>query len=83
MKDGERILTQAMRMRFKRICKKLGIFHKSPHKIRKTYGSILLDNQIDNKLIMEQMGHTDILCTEEHYHRNRKNPVKLRVSASG
>lgn len=28
---------------------------------------------IDNKLIMEQMGHTDILCTEEHYHRNRKN----------
>ncbi len=73
MKDGERISTQAMRMRLKRICKKLGIFHKSPHKIRKTYGSILLDNHIDNKLIMEQMGHTDILCTEEHYHRNRKN----------
>lgn len=73
MKDGERISTQAMRMRLKRVCKKLGIYHKSPHKIRKTYGSILLDNHIDNKLIMEQMGHTDILCTEEHYHRNRKD----------
>lgn len=40
VKDGERISTQAMRMRLKRICKKLNIFHKSPHKIRKTYGSI-------------------------------------------
>ncbi len=46
---------------------------KSPHRIRKTYGSILFDNHIDNKLIMEQMGRTDIRCTEEHYHRNRKN----------
>lgn len=73
VKDGKRISTQAMRMRLKRICQKLGIHHKSPHKIRKTYGSILLDNHIDNKLIMEQMGHTDILCTEEHYHRNRKS----------
>lgn len=73
VKDGKRISTQAMRMRLKRICKNLNIFHKSPHKIRKTYGSILLDNHIDNKLIMEQMGHTDIMCTEGHYHRNRKN----------
>lgn len=73
MKDGERISTQAMRMRLKRVCQKLNIYPKSPHKIRKTYGSILLDNHVDNKLIMEQMGHTDILCTEEHYHRNRRN----------
>lgn len=73
VKDGERISTRAMRMRLKRICKKLNIFHKSPHKIRKTYVSILLDDQIDNTLIIGQMGHTDILCTEELYHRNRKN----------
>lgn len=72
MKDGERIHTQAVRMRLKRICAKLHIYHKSPHKIRKTYGSILLDNKIDNQLIIGQMGHTNILCTEEHYHRNRR-----------
>ncbi len=60
-------------MRLKRVCKKLNIYHKSPHKIRKTYGTILLDNHIDNKLIMGQMGHTDIVCTENHYHRNRKS----------
>lgn len=62
-----------MRMRLKRICKKRNIYHKSSHKIRKTYGTILLDNHIDNKLIMSQMGHTDIACTENHYHRNRKS----------
>ena len=73
VKNGKRISTQSVRMRLKRICQKLNIYHKSPHKIRKTYGTILLDNHIDNKLIMGQMGHTDILCTENHYHRNRKS----------
>ncbi|MDE7030923.1 MAG: site-specific integrase, partial [Lachnospiraceae bacterium] len=53
------------------------------HKIRKTYGSILLDNHIDNKVIIDQMGHTDILCTEEHYHRNRKSiDVKSQLISS-
>ena len=73
VKDGKRISTQAMCMRLRRVCKKLNVYHKSPHKIRKTYGTILLDNHIDNKLIMCQMGHTDIACTENHYHRNRKS----------
>lgn len=83
VKNGKRISAQAMRMRLNRICQKLGIHHKSPHKIRKTYGSILLDNHIDNKLIMEQMGHTDILCTEEHYHRNRRSvDQKSRILSS-
>lgn len=39
-------------------CKKLGIYRKSPHKIRKTYGTD---------------GHTDISSTENHYHRNRRS----------
>lgn len=76
VKDGERISTQSIRMRLKRICKKLNIPSKSPHKIRKTYGSILLDNHIDHNLIIGQMGHTDILCTENHYHRNRRSVDK-------
>ena len=73
MKDGKRVTTQAVRMRLKRVCKNLGVYHKSPHKIRKTYGTILLDNNVDRRLIMNQMGHTDIACTEKHYHRNRKS----------
>ena len=72
MTGDERLSAQAIRMRMRRICKRLGIYHKSPHKARKTYGSILLDNHLDNNMIIGQMGHTDILCTEKHYHRNRK-----------
>lgn len=71
--NGKRLTTNCIRRRQERNCAKLGIYKKSPHKIRKTYGSILLDYNVDNRLIMEQMGHTDITCTENHYHRNRKD----------
>lgn len=72
-KNGERLTTNCIRRRQERNCAKLGIYRKSPHKIRKTYGSILLDHNVDNRMIMEQMGHTDISCTENHYHRNRRS----------
>lgn len=70
---GKRMTTNCIRRRQERNCKKLGIYRKSPHKIRKTYGTILLDHKVDNRLIMEQMGHTDIACTENYYHRNRRS----------
>ena len=70
---GERMTTNCIRSRMRRVCEKVNIFPKSPHKARKTYGSILLDNGLDNKLIISVMGHTDIACTEEHYHRDRKS----------
>lgn len=73
IKNGRRINTQSLRRRLIRICKKLNIYPKSPHKIRKTYASILLDNHVDSQLIIGQMGHTDVACTEKHYHRNRKD----------
>lgn len=75
-KDDKRLTTNCIRRRMERICDKLQIVRKSPHKARKTYGSILLDNGVDNKLITDVMGHTDILCTEGHYHRNRKTIEK-------
>lgn len=70
--NGKRMTTNVIRRRLERVCKTNSITQKSPHKIRKTYGSILLDNNIDNRLVMNQMGHSDITCTEEHYHRNRR-----------
>ena len=72
-KRGDRMHSDNVRKRQYLICKKLGIYRKSPHKIRKTYGTILLDNNVDKQLIMGQMGHADILCTEQHYHRNRRS----------
>ena len=74
--DGIRIDTFKFRKRLTRICRDLGIVHKAPHKIRKTYGTILLDAGVDKRLITDQMGHEDIAITETHYHRNRKSLEK-------
>lgn len=57
-------------------CDRLGIKRKSPHKLRKTYVSILLDNGIDKRLVQDVAGHTEIATSERSYHRNRKSDQK-------
>lgn len=71
--SGKRFTTNSLRRRQERNCKKLNTYQKSPHKSRKTYGSILRDNKIDDNLVIQQMGHVDISTTEEYYHRNMKS----------
>ena len=70
---GKRIRTYVFRERLRNICRKLDITMKSPHKIRKTYGSILIDNNVQESLVINKMGHTDIKTTKKHYYRNRMN----------
>ena len=77
-KHGNRFTTNSLRRRQERNCKKLKFYQKSPHKGRKTYGSILLDNNLDNNMILQQMGHADISTTENHYHRNMK-PIEKKA----
>lgn len=74
---GERYTTVAIRRRLERVCKTTEVYKKSPHKIRKTYVTMLLDSNVDKKFITKQVGHTNILCSEEHYHRDRKG-VELK-----
>lgn len=78
MKDGARVKEKVFENRLWRICKKIGIEPKSPHKIRKTYGTILLDGRIDKNMIIKQMGHSDIMTSEAHYHYDRKEKEKKR-----
>lgn len=59
-------------VRLVQLCEEVGIKYRSFHKIRKTYASILLDAKMDNRFITEQMGHRNILITENVYHKNRK-----------
>lgn len=75
-RNRKRVLAVTVRKRLYLICDKLGFERKSLHKIRKTYGSILLDRMVDQKLITELMGHTNISCTENFYHKDRKNLEK-------
>lgn len=79
MQDGERIRSYVFRTRLYSNCKKLGIVVKSPHKIRKTYGSKLYDSgEVPESFMMEQMGHTDITCLKKHYYYNRMNDEEKR-----
>lgn len=80
--NGERMTTNCFRRRLERVCHYSKVYKKSPHKIRKTYGTILLDNNIDQRLAIGQMGHTNIYLTEKHYHRNRKS-VDRKVEVLG
>lgn len=70
---GERMTTNSLRSRLKTICQRAGVYEKSPHKIRKTYASILLDEKVDARTIQKNMGHASILTTENKYHRSRKD----------
>lgn len=54
------------------MCKALNITQKSMHKIRRTYGTTLLDEKVDEILIMQQMGHKDIATTQKFYHYSNK-----------
>lgn len=70
---GERMTSNCFRSRQKKVCRKLGFKPKSPHKSRKTYGSILLNNCCDLNFIKNQMGHTDITTTESYYHKDMRS----------
>ena len=43
------------------------------HKIRKTYGTTLLDADVDESTVAEQMGHKDIATTKRFYYRSNKS----------
>ncbi|WP_194608620.1 tyrosine-type recombinase/integrase [Clostridium vitabionis] len=75
----KRMSTNCFRTRLRNICDELGIYRKSPHKIRKTYGTILLDNHVDNSVVTSLMGHTNIAVTEGYYHRDRKSLDQKRM----
>lgn len=71
-KAGERMTTNCLRHRLRRVCKWAGIEQKSTHKMRKTFCSIILDAGFDHNLVTSVMGHTDIRTSETFYHFDRK-----------
>ena len=78
--NGNRIRTYEFRRRLYNVCDKCKMEkRKSPHKIRKTYGTILLDGHVRESTILETMGHTDISMTKGHYYFDRTNIEEKRA----
>ena len=67
-----------MRRKLMRCCEKAGVQYKSNHKIRKTYGTMLIDGGVDDSIVAEQMGHTDISTTRKYYYFSNKSEEKKR-----
>lgn len=76
---GKRIRGNTFNKRLSLICDKLEIPRRSMHKIRKTYGTTLIDNKVDDGFIKDQMGHSDISTTRKlYYFSNKTDQSKLR-----
>ena len=70
---GRRFWTNTFNDRLYKACDKCGLQRRSMHKIRKTYGTTLIDANVDDSLIMSQMGHSDISTTRKYYYYSNKN----------
>ena len=56
-----------LEMKLYRICDELGIPRRSPHKLRKTYISTLLNQQFDADFARSQAGHSTLQTTYNSY----------------
>lgn len=70
MQNGKRITGRMFNYYLHKACMEIGIKQRSTHKIRKTYASMLLANNIDESIVLNQMGHKDISTTQSYYHYN-------------
>ena len=71
--NEDRLTLDSLDRRFQTIEKNLRLPIRSLNKLRKTYGSILLDANVDQRFIIKQMGHTNIMTTESSYHKDRRD----------
>lgn len=71
--NGKRIRENAFNRRLTRVCDSLHIEHRSMHKIRKTYGTTLLDSGVPESIVAEQLGHKDVATTKRFYYIPNKN----------
>lgn len=78
MNNGKRIRENTFNKRLSIVCEELKLNHRSTHKIRKTYGTTLLDSDVNDSFVSEQMGHTDVATTRKlYYYSNKSEKTKI------
>ncbi len=79
MNKGKRIRENTLNKRLSTICEELRIAHRTTHKIRRTYGTTLLDCSVADSTVAEQMGHTDVSTTRKlYYYSNKSKETKIK-----
>lgn len=75
---GKRIRSNTLNKRLETVCEACGVLVHSTHKIRKTYGTTLLDARVEDSIVADQMGHKDVTTTRKlYYYCNKDRDTKL------
>lgn len=64
---GEHLNMRSVQETFASICEDIKIEHKGLHALRHTFGSILIKNKVDIKVVSELLGHSDVRFTYNRY----------------
>ncbi len=78
MERDKRIRCSTINKELYKVCKRCGLPPRSMHKIRKTYATTLLDADVDDSIVMEMMGHSDISTTRKFYYFSRSGEKKKK-----
>lgn len=65
--EGDMMLVRVMEQTYKRICEENHITPKGLHALRHTFGSMLLSNGVDIKVISKILGHSTVKFTYDRY----------------
>ena len=80
---GKRVQTGRFSARLETICNHLNIAARSLNKIRKTYATALLNADVSERVILAQMGHTDLETTKRYYYKDNREEEQKRLEING
>lgn len=75
--DGKRIKETGVKWRLEKYCKHLGIEVRTPHKIRKTVISKMLDGGMNLNTVRKMVGHEDEKTTLRNYYFDRREENEI------
>lgn len=80
-RHGRNLSDQSIRNIVKQICSKAGFKRRiTPHSFRHTFGTLLLEKNVDIRYIQSMLGHSSIMTTQIYTHVNNKRQRQILAS---